>query len=211
LLVGERGHYDALTGGDAAARLDAMLAMRGRGGLLPEQVWDAGDLPWRDLTNGRPTASAMPLAWAHSEFVKLALLLGSGRPVERLAAVEQRYGGRVPQSGTWHWRSSAPFSTLPAGCDLVIADTQDFTLHVGFDHWQGVDDLPAQQLPFGMHGVTVTADRLAGHTSLQFTRRYAGGWEGRDHSLVLGVARPATPSLQPRTTGARSAPGRGVR
>jgi glucoamylase len=213
LLVGERGHYDALTGGNAAARLEAMLAMRGRGGLLPEQVWDAGDLPWRDLANGRPTASAMPLAWAHSEFVKLALLLGSGRPVERLAAVDQRYGGRVPQSATWYWRSRASFSELPAGCALVIVDTEEFTLHCGFDGWQPdtIVDLPAQPLPFDLYGVTLAADQLAGHTSLQFTRRYAGGWEGRDHSVLLGAERPATPSLQPRTATARSAPGRGLR
>lgn len=210
LLVGERGHYDALTGGDAGARLDAMLAMRGRGGLLPEQVWDAGDLPWRDLTNGRPTASAMPLAWAHSEFVKLALLLETGRPVERLAVVEQRYGGGAPQSATWYWRSRASFSELPAGCALVIADTKEFTLHCGFDGWQPdtIADLPAQPMPFDLYGVTLAADRFTGHTSLQFTRRYDTRWEGTDHSLALDARRRPT-ALRPRTVGARSAPGHG--
>ncbi|HJQ01725.1 MAG TPA: glycoside hydrolase family 15 protein [Jatrophihabitans sp.] len=207
LLVGERGHYDALAGGDAAARLAAMLAMRGRGGLLPEQVWDAGDLPWRDLTNGHPTASAMPLAWAHSEFVKLAIMLsaGDGRPVERLAAVDQRYSGQVPESGTWYWSGSAPFSALPSECTLVIVDTQQFTLHCGFDGWQqdSIADLPAESLPFDLYGVTLSAGRLAGHTSLQFTRRYPAGWEGRDYQLGLGAPRSGIAALRPATRTSR--------
>jgi glucoamylase len=201
LLAGERGHYDALTGGDAAGRLEVMLAMRGRGGLLPEQVWDAGDLPWRDLANGRPTASAMPLAWAHSEFVKLAILLaaGDGRPVERLAAVDQRYGGQVPESGTWYWSGSATFSAVPSGDDLVIVDSRDFTLRCGFDGWRpdSIADLPAEPLPFDLYGVSLSADRLAGHTSLQFTRRYVDGWEGRDHSVRLDAQRSRLPALRP--------------
>src|SRR5581483_5370617 len=73
LLAGERGHLDLLSGGDASVQLRAMLAMRGRGGLLPEQVWDSGQLPGRNLRPGQPTGSAMPLAWAHSELVKLAV------------------------------------------------------------------------------------------------------------------------------------------
>jgi glucoamylase len=213
LLVGERGHYDALTGGDAAARLEVMLAMRGRGGLLPEQVWDAGDLPWRDLSNGSPTGSAMPLAWAHSEFVKLAVMLSTGGlPVERLAAVDQRYGGRVPRSSSWYWSSSAPFAELPDGCALVITDTEPFTLHHSFDGRQpgASADLPAQQLPFDLYGVTLGVNELAGHTSLQFTRRYGTRWEGQDHSLRVGAERSPTRALQPRTSATRSAPGHGL-
>ncbi len=199
LLAGERGHYDALVGADAAARLAAMLAMRGRGGLLPEQVWDTGDLPWRNLANGHPTRSAMPLAWAHSEFVKLAVTAstGKGRPVERLDSVEQRYAGRAPQSTTWHWRASIPVDELPAGATLVVEDSAAFTLHYGFDGWSPdtVAERGADPLPFGLYGVTLTPDLLAGHASVQFTRRYAGGWEGADHSVTLDRPRPATRSL----------------
>jgi glucoamylase len=192
-----------------------MLAMRGRGGLLPEQVWDAGDLPWRDLANGHPTASATPLAWAHSEFVKLAIMLsaGDGRPVERLAAVDRRYGGQVPESGTWYWSASAPFSALPRGCALVIVDTQGFTMHRGFDGWRpdSIADLDAERLPFDLYGVTMPADHLAGHTSLQFTRRYSDGWEGRDHSVGLGAPRSRIPALRPGNPTSRPAPGHSVR
>src|ERR1700760_294804 len=62
LLAGERGHLEVLAGGDATIQLRAMLAMRGRGGLLPEQIWDANPLPRQNLWPGQPTGSAMPLA-----------------------------------------------------------------------------------------------------------------------------------------------------
>ncbi|HTQ90421.1 MAG TPA: hypothetical protein VMK84_13115 [Streptosporangiaceae bacterium] len=78
-----------------------MLAMRGRGGLLPEQIWDANPLPWQDLWPGQPTGSAMPLAWAHSELIKLAVAVATKKPVELLTLVSDRYHAAVPASQTW--------------------------------------------------------------------------------------------------------------
>ena len=103
LLAGERGHLDVLSGGDASAQLQAMLAMRGRGGLLPEQVWEACPLPWQHLRPGQPTGSAMPLAWAHSELIKLAFAVAA-KPFELLTLVSDRYHAAVPASQTWFWR-----------------------------------------------------------------------------------------------------------
>ncbi|KAJ8135882.1 hypothetical protein OY671_010905, partial [Metschnikowia pulcherrima] len=40
-------------------------------GPLPEQVWDEDDNSEYHLYKGRPTGSAMPLAWAHAEYIKL--------------------------------------------------------------------------------------------------------------------------------------------
>jgi len=205
LLVGERGHYEAVTGQDISVRLAAMLAMRGPGGLLPEQIWDSGDLPWRQLFNGKPTGSAMPLAWAHSELVKLAITASTGnrRPVERLTVVEVQYSGEQPTSTTWHWRTAIPFAELPAGCTVRIEGPEPFTLHYAFDGWTAstVTELGADSLPFGMYGISLTSDQLLGHTSLQFTRRWSdGSWEGSDHTIALAAPRPETTAreLSPR-------------
>lgn len=201
LLAGERGHHDVLTGVDPTPRLDAMLAMRGRGGLLPEQVWDAGALPWRNLVPGAPTGSAMPLAWAHSELIKLAVTatIGKGRPVERLDVVESYYPDRAPRQTTvWHWRSNGPVRLLPAGCTLAVEDSRPFTLHYGLDQWQqhSITDRHSSPSPFGVHAVSLTPDELSGHTSLQFTLRYDDGtWEGTDQEVVLDAPRPDTGTL----------------
>lgn len=202
LLAGERGHYELLAGGDPRPWLQAMLGMRGRGGLLPEQVWDTNPVPWRDLEPGHPSGSAMPLAWAHSELVKLAVTMTSveRRPVERLSLVEARYPGyRVPQTEVWRWRTTAPVHQLPAGRTLVIEDTRPFVLHLGYDGWRGqtINERDAQPLPLGMFGVTLAADELAAHHTLQFVRRYPdGSWDPQDTQMTLGVASPPVPALQ---------------
>jgi glucoamylase len=179
LLTGERGHYDVLAGGTATAQLEAMLAMRGAGGLLPEQIWDTGALPWRNLLPGHPTGSAMPLAWAHSELIKLAITADTHRPVEQLALVTDRYpGAAVPQSARWFWRDLTPVRDLPAGRTLVVADTGPFTLHYGFDNWTGVTEQQATDIGLGLFGSTLTPTDLADHHTLQFVRRYSDGrWE----------------------------------
>jgi glucoamylase len=201
LLAGERGHMDVLAGGDAGAQLRAMLAMRGRGGLLPEQIWDAGPLIWQDLWPGRPTGSAMPLAWAHSELIKLAVAVVTKKPVELLTLVADRYHAAVPAAQSWFWRDATPVRALPAGRTLVVADPEPFTLHYGFDDWDPatITERDAQGLGLGLSGVTLTPADLAGHSSLQFVRRYPDGrWEpSTRHDVTLGAPGPATLRLSP--------------
>lgn len=87
LLTGERGHYAPSAGEDPLPYLQAINNMAGDNGMLPEQVWDVAPLPERGLHPGRPSGSAMPLAWAHGEFVKLAASNVLGRPFDRPLAV----------------------------------------------------------------------------------------------------------------------------
>ena len=93
LLTGERGHYELAAGHDPLPYLEAMAAMASPGGMMPEQVWDAEPIPSRRLAPGRPTGSAMPLVWAHAEFIKLLISRHLGHPVDRPRAVWQRYRG----------------------------------------------------------------------------------------------------------------------
>ena len=212
LLAGERGHYDVLTGGSASTQLQAMLAMRGRGGLLPEQVWDTNPLPWQYLRPGKPTGSAMPLAWAHSELIKLAVAASTGRPAEMLTLVSDRYQhAAVPTSASWFWRDTTPVRALPAGRTLVVAGTGQFTLHYGFDEWNPatIAERAAQPLGLGLFGVTLAPADLAGHVSLQFVRRYPdGSWEpATRNDVALAAPAPAAVHLSPAHLGAIAAAG----
>ena len=69
LLAGERAHYELMAGNreEAERLLKVIEAQTSFGGLIPEQVWDGPDLPERELFNGKPSGSAMPLVWAHAE------------------------------------------------------------------------------------------------------------------------------------------------
>lgn len=186
LLTGERGHMALQAGEDPLPYLETMRCMSGRAGLLPEQVWDADAIPERGLEPGRPTGSAMPLMWAHAEFLKLVHARASGKPLELLRVVEERYAACRPEAGTWHWRSEAPFDALPQGRALLVEDARPFVARVGFDGWQAPRERPSEPLGLGMHGVRWSARELAGHATIEFTRRDADGrWEGVDHAVRL--------------------------
>jgi glucoamylase len=185
LLVGERGHLALVAGEDPRPYLQTMACMTGPGGLLPEQVWDTAPIPASGLEPGKPTGSAMPLVWAHSEFVKLLVARDRGRPVELLDCVWERYGGTRPTAMTWFWRSEVPFDTLPRDRSLVIEERQPFTLHLGWDGWQRIEERPSQPLGLGMHGVRLASTQLSPGTVLNFTRRYEDSrWEGVDHAVT---------------------------
>ena len=120
LLVGERGHYELARGSDALPYLRAMAAMADGTGMLPEQLWDAEPVPERRLRRGGPTGSAMPLAWAHAEFVKLACSILVQRPVDRPEPLWARYHKQAPAAHVWYWSPQAPVQHLHSSKRLAI-------------------------------------------------------------------------------------------
>jgi glucoamylase len=189
LLSGERGHHALVAGADPLPFLRAMAAATSQGGLMPEQVWDAAPIPERGLFPGRPSGSAMPLVWAHAEFLKLLAATRTGRPIEWLESVAARY--RRPRAiEVWHWRADTPLERLPLGAELLVEDVAPFVLHLGVDGWQRVHDLEAGPVGLGQYGVRLDPRALGATASLEFTRYLpeGGRWEGQDHGVRLGAS-----------------------
>jgi glucoamylase len=90
LLSGERGEYELAAGHPAAAYLQTMASAGNAGYLIPEQAWDRTDQ--YGFAFGEATGSAAPLHWAEAQYVRLAVSLDAGYPVETPAAVRARYG-----------------------------------------------------------------------------------------------------------------------
>ncbi len=184
LLVGERGHYALAAGEDPIPYIESMAAMVGAGGLLPEQVWDAPPIPERGLAPGRPSGSAMPLVWAHAEFLKLCRSLLAGRIVDRPEATWARYGGRRARVDYGVWGLKQPITRLPCGQELRILLPAAFTCHWGRNGWRAIRDQDSEDWGLGHVAVLPTRALAVGET-LQFTIRWrAGGeWLGRDYAL----------------------------
>jgi glucoamylase len=198
LLAGERGHLAALRGEAWSTQLSAMIAMRSATGLVPEQVWDLSPLePGSSgaselLETGKPTLSATPLVWGHSELTKLAVAGPTASPTERLKIVAE-YSAIQHAPAVSHWRTSIPILELPRGRDLVIEDLQPFVLHFGHDGWQGISDRDSSPGRFGLHRVTIRAAESAAWTRFDFKRRYGASWENSNDHHVRMVA-----TIQPR-------------
>ncbi|HEY3778911.1 MAG TPA: glycoside hydrolase family 15 protein [Rhizomicrobium sp.] len=183
LLTGERGHYELQLGGDPLPWLETMTRLTGPQGLIPEQVWDSAPIPARGLEPGKPSGSAMPLVWAHAEFLKLVHAREKKRPVELLDCVEAHLSRPPAGRRAWHWRPDTPFDALPAGCDLLFDLPVAFTLHFGFDGWQAVEDRSSVPLALGRHGVRIMPDGRSKRIDFTFYFPDETRWEGRDHTV----------------------------
>ena len=190
LLTGERGHYAVSAKEDAKPYLEAMVRMTGPGGLIPEQIWDTDAIPALGLYPGKPSGSAMPLVWAHGEFLKLLAADMNGRPAELLPAVETHYpGGKAPNCVRWHWRQLSPIDALPTGKSILIECPEPFLLHFGFNGWHRAEDQKSAPTAFGMHGVEISAGDLGSASNLDFTIYFTERdvWLGKDYSIQLGA------------------------
>jgi glucoamylase len=92
LLSGERGEYELAAGHPATSFLQTMANAANAGYLIPEQAWDRADR--FGFTFGGATGSAAPLNWALAVYVRLAVSLDAGVPVDTPTVVATRYAGR---------------------------------------------------------------------------------------------------------------------
>ena len=190
LLTGERGHFELVAGRDPLPLLETMVRMASPGGMLPEQVWDAEPIARRFLELGRPTGGAMPLVWAHAEFIKLAVSRSIGRPFDRPEPLWRRYGGKRPALTRVFWLPHAPVGRLPEGTPLTLALTEPGVFRWGFDGWQDIEERATEPNPLGLHLVELGTRGLAAGRwiDLTYRRQSDGQWAGQDYRIMVRSA-----------------------
>ena len=187
LLTGERGHYELAAGRDPLRYLEAMTAMASAGGMLPEQVWDADPIPSRRLMPGRPTGSAMPLVWAHAEFIKLLISRQLGQPIDRPRSVWRRYRGRRPPAKHAFWWLHAPIDSMLAGQRLAIALPRPAVVHWGIKGWRETSDEPTGDSGLGFQVAALDVSRLLPGERVDFTWWWqeTGAWQSQDYRITV--------------------------
>jgi glucoamylase len=186
LLTGERGHYELAAGRDPLPFIIAMGTMVGRCGLMPEQVWDAAAIRGTSsLEPGQPTGSAMPLVWAHAEFIKLVASRALGRAFDRPEALWQRYAGRRPVPEHALWSPRFPITRIRAGQALWVCLPQRARVHHGHDHWQATGDCETRDSGLGLHVAEVPVRDLAKGHVVDFTIFWidTDAWDGAEFHI----------------------------
>ncbi len=122
LLAGERAHYEIAAGNRdyALELLRTMARQTSQAGMIPEQIWDADDIPERFLFNGHPAGSGMPLVWAHSEYVKLLRSLHSGAIWDLPTQTVKRYLKEEHSAAFQIWTRKQRRSWLTPGKNLRV-------------------------------------------------------------------------------------------
>jgi len=115
LLTGERGHYELAAGRDVKPFIRAMEEFASRGGMIPEQIWDEPDRPASKMHFGQFAGSAMPLMWAHAEYIKLLRSAADGQVFDRIGIVAERYLGKRGRADLEIWKPMRRVRTTSAG------------------------------------------------------------------------------------------------
>lgn len=187
LLTGERGHYELAAGGYVRPFIRAMERFASPTGLLPEQVWDESDRPDRHLYLGKPTGSAMPLMWAHAEYIKLLRSVADGRVFDCIPEVAQRYLGNRECRPIEVWKFNRRTATVGRGATLRILKTgHPFRLRWSRNEWQNTEEMPSRATVVGIEYVDIAVP-LEQQPPIRFTFYWTGSerWEGRDYMVSV--------------------------
>ncbi len=189
LLNGERAHYELACGRVTAARtlLKAMESFAGDGGLLPEQVWDSPDIPERELFFGKPSGSAMPLVWAHAEYVKLVRSLAENRLFDTPPQTVARYIEEKHPAKFASWRFNHKIRVITQGLDLRVELLAPATIHWSVNNWNDVEDAATLDTGIGLYYADLDVSRLKSGDNVLFTFYWndSGSWEGTDFSVTI--------------------------
>ncbi len=193
LLTGERAHYEVAAGRkrDARRLLEAMEAFAGDVNLLPEQVWDADDIPERGLFRGGPTGSARPLVWAHAEHIELRRSLNDGRVFDTPATTVKRYLKDKVGSRLAFWRFNQKCTEMPVSRLLRVETLAQAVVRWSADGWATSRDADTRDSGLGVHYADLSTADLPEGAVVTFTFRWEGGrWEGKNFEVKAVSGKP---------------------
>ncbi len=187
LLTGERAHYEMAAGNleGAKALLQTMESFANHG-LFPEQIWDADDLPERELFFGKFTGSAMPLVWAHSEYIKLCCSIKEKKVFDLPQPVYARYVEKQQKSTLAAWSFAQPITNLPAGKGLRIETRAAASIHWTANEWETTKTISTRDSGLGIHVADLPVQNIkSGKVEFTFFWEESDRWEGKDFTVEV--------------------------
>jgi glucoamylase len=190
LLAGERAHY-ALAAGhrDEAEALLTVIenSTAGHSRLLPEQVWDSADLPDLELFRGKPSGSACPLVWAHSEYVKLRRSIRDGKVFDQPPQTVKRYLIDKHVRQIFGWRFNNKTRSIPRNKTLRIVLLTPACVHWSVDGWKTAHDTDTRDTGLGIHVLDLPTASLqvGGQATFTFFWPQENRWEGTDFTVTI--------------------------
>jgi len=154
--------------------------------LLPEQVWDTTDIPERDLFLGMHTGSAVPLVWAHAEYVKLCASVNEGRIFDMPDHTMERYIKADIKSKLDIWRINLPCYQVTKGNSLRIETLEAVIVTWSGDNWQTNHSTTSKDSGLGIFYTDLPAGLLTGNEVI-FTIYWNSQqrWEGQNFTLAV--------------------------
>ena len=186
LLMLERATYELAAGRNIDEYLRAAEAFSTGVGLLPEQIWDAPDIPEEHMFFGKATGAAIPLMWAHAEYVKLLRSMVDNKIFDRIDPVAERYCNDNPRRIIEVWKMNRQVRKVLAGALLRIQAESPFVLHWSDDEWTTPRDTNSTPTALGIEYVDIQID-AAQQGWLRFTFHWPveNRWQGVDYAVEI--------------------------
>lgn len=188
LLTGERGHYELATGHSTETCLRAMEGLASNTGLLPEQSWDRADRPEIYMWLGKPTGSAMPLMWAHAEYIKLLRSTADGKVYDSIPEVAKRYlGKRGTRKKLEVWKPNRHVRFMRTGEVLRVHGEAAFTLRWSSDDWKTIQETKSTQNALKIDYADLSDVTTSPGTCIRFTFHWTADdrWERKDYVVTV--------------------------
>jgi glucoamylase len=185
LLTGERGHYE-IAAGNRDKAIDLLRAMEefANNGLLPEQIWDTDDIPEKGLFFGKHTGSAMPLTWAHSEYIKLCTSIQDNRVFDMPQQTYDRYVKRNTRSNFVIWRFNDQVNKIPSSKKLRIEVFAEAIVHWTDDNWKTTRETQTTNLGIGIFVADIFSEN-GNQLVFTFFWKDSNHWENMNFSVEV--------------------------
>jgi glucoamylase len=182
LLTGERAHYELAAGKDISGLIETYEKFATSGQMMPEQVWDEPDIPGASLRFGQPTGSAVPLVWAHAEYLKLLRSALDGKVFDRIEPVYERYSKKKvkkrPRNKLEIYTLRRPIQKIAAGTTLRIMDERRFLVVWTADGWQTTQTTPSRTMGYAGYSADIATGTESGELQWTLHWQEPEGWLG---------------------------------
>src|SRR5271170_4881536 len=187
LLAGERAHYELAAGHDVSALIETYEKFASEGGMMPEQIWDEPDR--NGLIFGGPAGSAMPLVWAHAEYLKLLRSVFDGRVFDKIDAVEKRYANGRELIKLDVFKLRRPLKMIRAGYTLRMIAQQHFRVLWTADDWRTVSAVESGTVGHaGSFADLQTTPEQTGKLSFTLFWPMENRWEDHNFDVTVEAA-----------------------
>lgn len=191
LLTGERAHYELAAGQDITSMIRTYERFATVGQMLPEQVWDEPNRPSMRLRLGQPAGSAVPLVWAHAEYLKLLRSATDGHVFDRVQAVYARYcepeGRARVRRDLEIYSFRRPIQHMPPGSTLRVLGDTPFIATWTTDGWKTINTTSSRGLGSAGQAADLPTTHAPEGATLEWTmqRTENGSWLGYNVSVRL--------------------------
>ncbi|HYK38129.1 glycoside hydrolase family 15 protein [Alloacidobacterium sp.] len=184
LLTGERAHYELAAGRDIKPLISTIERFASVGGMIPEQIWDEPDK--NGLVFGGPAGAAMPLVWAHAEYLRLLRSVTDGKVFDRIPVVEDRYAKGTPKSGIELFKLRRKINRIQPGKTLRITAQGRFKVVWTMDGWETRNITESSTVGYaGSFADISTSPEQTGAVSFNLYWIEENRWEGQNFDIQI--------------------------